>query len=56
MQPLGLESVELVDRLVGDVIMATESCRDLEKKMNKQQQQLALLQGQMMPLRGENSR
>ena len=56
LQPLGIESAPLVEKLLSDLILTTESYRNLERAANKQGQSLNLLQGQLQPLRGENSR
>lgn len=56
LQPLGVESAPLVEKLLEDLVMTTESYRNLERRANKEAQSLNILQGQVLPLKNENSR
>ena len=56
LQPLGIESAPLVEKLLSDLVLTTESYRNLERAANKQGQSLNLLQGQLQPLKSENNR
>ena len=56
LQPLGIESAPLVEKLLEDLVMTTESYRNLERRANKEAQSLNILQGQVLPLKNENSR
>ena len=51
LQPLGVESAPLVEKLLEDLVMTTESYRNLERRANKEAQSLNILQGQVLPLK-----
>lgn len=52
----GVDSIDLVQQLFGDLISTTESYNQLQEKEQKLSQDLSLAQSQLFPLRKENAK
>ena len=55
-QPFGIESVPLIDKLVGDLVVTTESFEALRKKSSRRESAMVAMHNQLYPLRRENAR
>ena len=55
-QPLGMDSVLLVEKLVSDLTATIEAHRQLSTKLDATEKELQMKQNQMQPLIKENSR
>lgn len=53
---LGIESVELVEKMFSDVVSLTSSYNELQEKDKRSSNDLTLAQSQLFPLRKENAR
>ena len=55
-EPLGVDSLDLVERLFRDLVSTTEVYQQLHEQEDRLTQELALAQAQLFPLRKDNSR
>ena len=55
-EPVGSESLELVERLFGDLVSTTEVYQQLHEREEQLSQELGLAQAQLFPLRKDNAR
>jgi len=55
-QPLGIESLPLVERLFADLVTTTQSYEGLNEKTRRAENELAVANNSVYPLKKENTR